>query len=448
MTLAQYADPPEPTSAPSTRRIAKPSPGAESAFVAALAIIVLFFGVFGVWSATAPLQSATLAPGVVAVESNRKTVAHLEGGIVQAVRVREGDLVAAGQTLIVLTDAGVRAARNQLQQSIAEQMLIRERLIAEFEDQRFRPGDAGPVEPAVWQRLAADQQRILTGRRALAASQLAVIDQRAAQAEQEIVGHEAQIRAERRQVELVLSELEDMRKLLRSGLVPRSRVLSLERRQAELDGSIQVAQSAIARAKEAILEARLKREEVLGANRGDVLEQLRAAEARLAELNEKLGVADDALARLEVRAPMGGRVVGLQMHTPGGVVTPGKPLLDIVPANEPLIVEAQVEPKDIDQVREGQAAQLRILAFNQRLVAPIPGRVLSVGADRQTDARTGQAFYLVRVAPERTAATAASVDKLQPGMPADAVILAEQRTLLDYLVAPLSRSVSRALREP
>jgi multidrug efflux pump subunit AcrA (membrane-fusion protein) len=294
-----------------------------------LLVIGLFFGGFIGWSSLAPLESAAVAPGTVSLDSSRKTVQHLEGGIVREIAIREGEVVSAGQALIRLDETQIMARLEFLR---------------------------------------------------------------------------AQLLADRRQLELVAEEIATVRMLLAKGLTQKPRLLALQRREAELTGSY-------------------------------------------SRYRAQLHAAQDVRKRATIRAPMAGTVVGLQVHSKGGVIAKGEPLMYIVPRDEPLIVEAQIHPNDIDIVHPGLSAQIRLTSFNSRSVPPVDGRVLSVSADSMADRRTGQDYYLARIEIDDNATAALGGRTLYPGMPAEVLIVVGERTLLDYFLAPLTRSFNRAFRE-
>lgn len=293
-------------------------------FVAAF----LFLGVGLGWAGTAPLDSAAVATGQIGIDTNRKAVQHLEGGIVARILVRERDTVTAGQPLLLLDETQPRARIGQL---------------------------------------------------------------------------ESQIAADQRQRKLIVQEEEMLEGLTKRGLVQLPRLLQVNRRRAELEGTI-------------------------------------------AQATAQLTAAREVLSRTTIRAPIGGTVVGLQIHTAGGVIAAGATLMEIVPSDDPLVVEARIEPNDIDVVRKGLVAHVRVTPYNYRSHTPIKGAVVWVSADRMSDQRSGQAFYLARIKLDAAAAEAAQLP-LYPGMPVEVTINTGQRTALQYMLAPLTRSFNRAFRE-
>ena len=427
----------------------RPDLGREA--VASVAIVGVFLaGLIG-WAAVAPLESAAIAPGVVSIDGYRKTVQHLEGGIVGEILVREGDRVAAGQVLIRLDDTTPRASLELLH----GRWLVASALAARLEAERdgrdgIRYSEAltrHPDDPKTRQVLEG-QDNIFQARRAALRSQVAILEQRGAEYREEIAGISGQIRSETEQLALVEEELADVRMLYDKGFARKPKLLQLQRRVAEIEGSRNLHQAQIARTRQSIGAARLRAFDLETTRLNQVVEELRKAQAELYDLNERLRAAEDVLARTEIRAPLDGTVVDLRVHSAGGVIASGAPLLDIVPQEERLVVEARIDPKDIDVVRDGLDAQVRFTAFNQRHRAPAAARLTSISADLLTDQASGQSYYLARVElVVEDAAAAAELAALHPGMQAEVMIVTGARTALDYLLEPLVLSLNRAFRE-
>ncbi len=304
-------------------------PPVRNAIMAGMLLFFAFSGGVAAWANLAPLASAAIAPGSVNLDTYRKTVQHLEGGIVSRIFVREGQDVSQGDVLVELDDTQARARIELLK---------------------------------------------------------------------------AQIASEENQLAFLGEEIQDIENLLKRGLAPKSRLLALYRRRAELEGD-------------------------------------------RTEHQAQLRVAEDVIARSKIRAPIAGTVVGLKIHTATGVIKPGAPLLSIVPKDEPLVIEAQVVPNDIDVVHKDLPAQVRLTPLNARMVPPLAGRVVWISADRLTDPNTGASYYLARVKLTASVSELPKDVSLYPGMPAEVMILTGKRTFVDYLFAPLSRSFRRAFRE-
>ena len=257
-----------------------------------------------------------------------------------------------------------------------------------------------------------------------------------------------QIESENVQLSLIAEESEDVRKLVAKGLARRPRLLALEREAAALEGRRSQNLAGIARAKQSISEADLRISELKTAIVNEVVQQLSETQAELFDLADRIRASKDKLARTEVRAPISGTVVNLQVHTLGGVIASGAPLLDIVPSDDPLVIEARIDPSDIDVVRIGLEAQVRISAFSQRNISPILGVVNYVSADRLTDERTGAVYFIARIhLEEKDILAALKGAELQPGMQAEVMIATGERTALEAIISPISSSFDRAFRE-
>lgn len=435
----------EPTSAPSRRS------GLRIPIVIGCIIIGLFFGTLGGWAALAPLESAAIAPGEVTIDTKRKTIQHFEGGIIGEILVRDGDLVDAEQVLIRLEEIQSRAELELLQGRFLTATAVEARLISErdgWEDVAFPDWLLDRlIEPEVIETVSG-QVNIFTSRRESLVHQTLILRQRMAQFGEEITGLEGQIESEDVQLNLIAEESEDVRKLVESGLARRPRLLALEREAAALEGRRSQNLAGIARANQSISEAELRVSELQTEFINQVVQQLSETQAELFDLADRIRASEDKLARTEVRAPISGTIVNLQVHTPGGVIAPGAPLLDIVPSDDPLVIEARIDPGDIDVVRTGLEAQVRISAFSQRNITPIPGVVIYVSADRLNDERTGAVYYIARIKlDEEDIFEALQGAELQPGMQAEVMIATGARTALEAIISPISSSFNRAFRE-
>ena len=434
---------PEPTGLP-------PRPDLRRELRGGLAIIAAFVVGLAAWGALVPLESAAIAPGTLTVDGARKTVQHLEGGIVHAILVQEGDTVASGQALLRLDETTAQATQGLLRSRWLVASALAARLTAERDglDKIPFPPELldEAADPKVGQVLQS-QRDVLAAHRESRAGQRAILEKRVAEYQAEIAGLEGQIRSSDAELALLREELADVRTLYEKGYARKPRVLQLERAVNEVEGHRSLHASQIARARQNINETRLRVADLENSARNDAVEELRRTQADLYDLAERLRASEDVLARSVVRAPLAGTVVGLKVHTVGGVIAPGQPLMDIVPANPRLIVEARVAPRDIDVVHKDLEAQVRLTAFSQRHTLPLAGRVVSVSADRLTDEISGEPYYLARVALEPGANDGAVAAKLQPGMQAEVLIATGSRSALAYLAEPFTRSLNRAFRE-
>jgi len=414
-------------------------------------IIALFFGALGGWAALAPLESAAIAPGEVTIDTNRKTIQHLEGGIISEILVRDGDIVAPGQALIRLEKIQSRAELELLQGRHITASAIEARLIAERDGQTeilFPEWLLDRLEEPEVIDTVAGQINIFASRQQSLDHQTQILRQRIAQFGEEITGLEGQIAAENVQLQLIAEESSDVRHLVESGLARRPRLLALEREAAALEGQRSQNLAGIARARQSISEAELRISELNTEMVNEVVQLLSETQAELFDLADRIRASEDKLIRTEVRAPIGGTIVSLRVHTLGGVIGPGASLLDIVPSDDPLVIEVRVDPGDVDVVRPGLDAQVRISAFSQQNIKPIPGIVTYVSADRLDDERTGVGYYVARIKlAEKDIAEALSGAKIQPGMQAEVMIATGARTVLEAIMRPLSDSFNRSFRE-
>jgi HlyD family type I secretion membrane fusion protein len=429
---------------------APPQPPIGRFALAAGLVVLVFFGGFGAWAGLAPLASSAIAPGTVRAEGNRKTVQHLEGGIIQELLVDEGAAVGRDQVLIRLDRTAAQsrflAVRHQYDLlKASEARLLAERARAgrlafpqELEDHR---------DEARIATLLAGQEQIFRTRRQSYDGQRGILGKRIEQLRAQIEGLEAQIVAADRQIELLRKEEATVAELVGKGLEREARLLELRRRHAALLGSRAESQAEIARVRQTIGETELRILALDDEQAEKVEAELKDVQAELARIEEELTAAADVLRRREIRAPLAGRVLNLKYFTVGGVVAPGTPILDIVPAEDRLLVEAQVSPLDIDVVRPGLPAEIRLTAYKQRATPIIYGRLLQVSADRLVDERTGAAYYkaLVEADPDEMARLEAI--ELYPGMPAEVMIKTGERTFFAYLVQPIADGFNRAFRE-
>jgi HlyD family secretion protein len=442
ITLDQASPPPVPAS---------PLARTRELVLAGSALIGVFVIGFGAWSVMAPLESAAVAVGSVVSESSRKTVQHLEGGIISAILVHDGDQVTAGQTLIRLDDTKARTTLLALRGQLWDAKAREARLVAERDGAATIdfPADllAQQSEPAVAAALAG-QQKIFDARRSLVESKTAAIGERINQVHEEINGHQAEVVALEKRVALLQEEVGGVKQLVASGLERKSRLLQLERDLADADGKRGETLAQIARAKQTIAEAEIDILSLQNDRQKDVADELRETQKKGHELAEQVQAAADVLARDDVKAPENGTITDLRVHTPGGVISPGEALLDLVPEADRLVVEVQVRPEDIDRVREGLPAQVRLLPYKQRRTPLLNATVIYVSADRLVDKRTERSYYTakLRIDEKELAALGGEV-KMVPGMPSEAMIQTGETTVAAYALSPILDSFHRAFRE-
>jgi HlyD family secretion protein len=431
--------------------MASPTPFARLRGVTVTGNLLVFGFVLGLgaWSTFAPLESAAIAFGAVEAESSRKTIQHLEGGIVREILVADGDVVRAGQTLIRLEDTKARAEVQSLRGQLLEATAREARLLAEQRGhQRVSfPNELGTLQSPAVAAVLAGQQDIFETRRQAFRSQVAVIREKRLQVEREIVGLKAQEIAAARRAEIVREEAATVTILVNKGLERRPRLLSLEREMADIDGRRGEMAAQISRAEQVISESEATLLKLESDRQNEIAQSIREVQSQIFQLNERIQAADNQLLRTEVKAPEDGVVTDLRIHTPGGVIGAGAPLMDLVPRQDRLIVVARVRPEDIDVVRPGLSADVHLLPYNQRRVPRLKGTVTHVSADRLNDKRTDQPYYAtkIRVHDERIA----ELDGVEiiPGMPTQVFIKTGRSTVALYALRPLLDSFNSAFRE-
>lgn len=412
-------------------------------------ILFLTFGVFGGWAALAPLDSAALAPGVVTVKNYRKTLQHLEGGIVEAIHVREGDLVEAGQPLLELDATQYRAELEVLRGQFITLKALESRLLAERNglEEVVYPPSLTELEGERVRAVIDSQNEIFRAGRSASAGEREVLEQRVEQLQSQIAGVEAVRESNAQLLASYEAEIKDLEQLQARGFTGKQRLTELRRAHASLVGENAEALSKISANQIRIGETRLQIIQLERYQRSEVADELEAMQARLFDVSERLRAVEDKVARAVVRAPVDGVVLGLNVHTVGGVVRPGTPLMDIVPERQQLMVDAQVTPADIDRVRAGVPARIRFSAFKSAMTPVAEGEVLNISADRLINDSNGQPYYLAQVEVDPASLAAMEDLKLVPGMPAEVLINTGSRTLLQYLVQPASNVLARSMIE-
>ncbi len=418
--------------------------------MAGLLITIVLAGGVGGWAATAELASALIAQGSVVVESNVKKVQHPTGGIVGEVRVRDGDRVKEGDVLVRLDETVTRANLSIIVKSLNELLARKARLESE------RDGLEGVIFPEELlrrvsevdiRRILDSERKLFDFRRASRSGLKAQLRQRIAQLNQEINGLDAQQNAKGREIILINRELDGVKELYQKNLIQLTRLTALEREATRLEGERAQMISSIAQVRGRIAEFELQVIQIDQDLSSEVAKELRDIDAKIGEFVERKVTAEDHLRRIEIRAPQDGIIFQSTVHTVGGVVSNTEPLMLIVPEADNLLVEAKINPQDIDQLQLGQAATIRFPSFNQQTTPAINGVVSRISADTSLDPRTGLTFYTARVTlPPKELARLGTV-RLLPGMPVEVFVQTGQRTMLSYLMKPLSDQFHRALRE-
>jgi len=409
--------------------------------------VLLVLTIFG-WVAMAQLSGAVIASGIVVVDNNSKKVQAPLGGVIGGILVKNGDRVEAGDLLIKLDDTQMKASLGIIRSQLAETLGRRARLTAERDAaERIRfPAELVEMGPDTG-RVMEGEQRLFEARLVAMRGQKAQLGERIKQNEEEIKGLEVQRKAKTREAALIAEEVSRTNGLLRQNLMPVTRVIALQREEARIGGEIGAFTAQIAKLGGQIAEGRLQISSLDLNRHSEAQKELRDAEARIAELQERMIAAEDQLRRIDLRAPIGGIVHELSVHTVGGVVGLGEQLMLIVPEDAALSIEVHVPALEIDQVRVGQPTRLRFPAFNQRTTPEIRGSVTKLSPDISRDQQTGRPYYTAQIMPEADASAILGGQRLIPGMPAEAFIETAPRTALSYLTKPLLDQFQRAFRE-
>jgi HlyD family type I secretion membrane fusion protein len=421
---------------------------------AATGVIVVTFVVLGGWSAVARLDSAVVADGAVAVESNRKTIQHLEGGIVREILVRDGDIVRQGDTLIRLDPTRNAAADLGYREQLAIASALQARLVAQRDmaDRIELPSEVTSLkdDPLIVNAIHDNQSQFDNRRESLTRG-TEVIEKQVAQAQDEIRQATLDQRTAQQQIESINIELPNLKVLLGKGLVALPRVTTLERQLIQVQGQLETAQISKTKAIEKVGELRARIEQLKQDYRQEAANALPDVRKTISDARQQLVVANDALQRIEIKAPVTGTVQQLKMFTIGGVIRPGDPIMDIVPSTDVLVVRAKVMPVDIDRIVAGDAVEVRVPQFVRFELRPIMGAVRSISRDSIQDAPgpggPAQPYFAVEVAVDRASIPDEIRDRMSAGMTVDAIIRTQERTVLSYLVAPLRNRLAKSMRE-
>ncbi|MGA7071767.1 HlyD family type I secretion periplasmic adaptor subunit [Bradyrhizobium sp.] len=418
--------------------------------VVGLSVVVLLAGGLGGWASTAEISGALIAPGSIVVESSVKKVQHPTGGVVGEVRAHDGDVVKAGDILVRLDDTVTKANLAIVTKNLDALLARGARLEAEqrgADKITFPPTLTGRADDLDVKAIMSSETKLFEVRVNGRTGQKAQLHERITQLNEEISGLAAQEKAKDQEIELVQKELGGVSDLYDKHLVQLSRLTTLQRDAARLSGERAQYVASRAQAKGKITETELQIIQVDKDMISDVSKDLRETNDKIGEFIERKVTAEDQLRRADIRAPQSGMVLQSTVHTVGGVITAGDAIMLIVPQADDLQVEAKVNPQDIDKLQLGQKTLLRLSAFNQRTTPELNGVVTRVSPDVTTDQRTGQSYYTIRVSmPPEEVARLGEV-KLIPGMPVEAFVQTGERTMLSYLIKPLSDQLMRAFRE-
>ncbi|SHE85058.1 membrane fusion protein, protease secretion system [Lampropedia hyalina DSM 16112] len=413
-------------------------------------ILLLGFVGFLIWAAFAPIESGITASGEIVVDSQRQKVQHLSGGIVEEILVRDGDHVEQGQVVVRLNRTRLQSELAIIQSQLLTALATEARLLAE----RARQGqfsypqmveEASSNDPRVAEAMHTQRQLFRTRRLSLQ-NEKSILDQQIRGLNEQLQGIQAQAAGKNTQLALLQEELTSLKTLFDQGYVPRSRIFELERAVADIHARRSDDQAQLGRIQSALSEARLQKLQREQTYDKEIETELANTQRDIAGLEQRAIALRDELDRVEIRTPVSGTVLGLQIHTAGGIVRPGEDILDVVPDNEPLIVEARIPVQSIELMVNDLEALLNFSALS-RLNPTVKGHVIHVSADRLTDERTGTPYFKARIEVPPEELKRLSYERIIPGMPVDVVIRTGERSLLHYLLQPLTDRVFSAFRE-
>jgi HlyD family type I secretion membrane fusion protein len=408
--------------------------------------VVLAAALLGAWSAAAPLAGAVIAPASVKVELKRKTVQHQEGGIVREILVRDGQSVRAGDPLLVIGDMRHEADLRLLQDQLRA---ARARVARAEAESRVAPRFEAPegLNDAAAAGHVARERSVFDAHRQALNEQSSLVQGQIQQALAQVAALESQIAATGVSGKLSEEELAINQSLASQGFVNRTRLIGLQRTAADYQGRLGEQRGELAAARQRIAELRARIAQLRIAYQTQATDEAKEASDRVREIEERLRPSKDQVERQVVRAPVDGDVMSLRVAGPGAAIAPREALLDVVPRHEKLVVEARIDPHDIEHVRVGGAAEVRLVTADARELPPLPATVSFVSADRVTQPETGRAWFDVTVDVDARALQQRHV-RLQAGMPAELYVTTGERTLLAYLMKPLRAFSQRAMREP
>jgi protease secretion system membrane fusion protein len=408
------------------------------------------FGGFLLWAAFAPLDEGVPTSGLVTIDTKRKAVQHLSGGIIKAVHVREGQFVRAGDPLLEIDAAATQANFESARLRYYTLRAMEDRLTAEQAGGRvivFHPDLVEARKDPLVDHMLRNQEGLFLSRRMSLEAETSAMEEAIRGYAASIAGYQGLLAARRAQLTLLKEESEGLRGLVDEGYAPRNDLLAMERTKAETTGSIADLQGNIERARRASAETRLRITQRQQDFRKEVDSQLAEIHSQAQAEQDRFEALRDDLARTVLRAPADGQVVGLVAQTVGGVIAPGQKIMDIVPQNESLLLETQVPPHLIDRVQPGSMADVRFSAFAHSPQLVVPGRVESISADLLTNEQLGQSYYLARISVTDEGMKILGNRQMQAGMPAEVIIITGERSMLVYLLRPLLKRIAVSMKE-
>ncbi len=413
--------------------------------------LLIAVGGFGTWATTAPLDSAVVAHGTISLAGKRKLVQHLDGGIVKMFAVKDGDHVNRDDILVEFDTVEPAARLAVARTGYFAALAVEARLLAERDgaDEPKLPPElvAETVRNPAVEAIVASQRQLFAARRDEIGGQTKILESRIGQLKDQINGLQVERRASIQQLDMAKTEQQTLEGLFAKQYTTRNRVLAAKREVYQLEGDIGHLDAQIASAGKEVGETQLSLDQMHRKNTTEVLSDLKEIQTKVLDFREQYVASQSELERTVVRAPASGTVFGSQVHTVGGVVRGGATLLEIVPDDAQLVVEVKLRPQDVDEVKVGQATEVRLTAFKQRTTPILEGEVSFVSADTVSDPRSPEPYYLANIKVSAEELQRLAERKLQPGMPAETMIKTGRRTAIAYLLQPLKDSMNRAWRE-
>lgn len=409
------------------------------------------FGSFMVWSVTAQVDSTAIANGKIVVDSNKKIVQHLEGGIIEEIYIKSGDKVIAGDRLIRLSETSAKANQELLNKQLFALKAAKIRLMAERDGKDYIDYSEISMEyedDQEFVKILDGELELFEIREKSLDEKVNILLQKRKQLGKEIIGLRSQKYAARQRIEMLQEESLSLDELYAERIISRSRYLDLKKQKVELEGNEGQYEANISKVLQAISETDLEIANIKTEKLNEVLKELQDVQTKIADLSERTSASSDVLTRTLITAPVSGIVNNLKYHTKGGVISPGAEILEIIPQDEELIVEVRVNPQDIDVVRVGLKSKVRLSAYKSKAVPMLKGEVVNVSADSFEDQQSGLSFFVARIKiDEKEMLKLAKQVRLYPGMPVESYIVTGSRTFLQYLMDPITISMRRAFRE-
>lgn len=413
--------------------------------------IWFFFGMFALWATTAKIESAAVARGTIVVESKRKAVQHLEGGIVKEILVKDGDIVKKGQPLILLDETASASSLEQIKQTLRSLLLERAKIEAEsnnsyelviiFEMKELADEDCN------CEQLILDATEELKSHIKSLENDVKIFEKRIEQTQNEKDGFAVQAKSITKQITILKDELKTKDELFQKGYGTKSDVRKLEQKIAELEGDYGEYQAKIAKAEQNIDETKLEIEKLKTEHRNEHNDKLEEVNVKIANLKAKMLAAKDIVDRNVIRSPQDGTVTNIKQHTQGGVIASGDVIMEIVPKNDRLIIDAKIRPNDIDVVKVGLPTRVKLLAFKSKKAPILDGVVKYVSPDHLVDPVTNVPYFLAKIEISDSSVIKENKLSLYPGMQAEAFIVTGSRTFSEYLIQPIKDTMHRAFRE-